>query len=485
MTKSAPKNPYTTVAVKAASMFFGREREFVEIKERIQHPQPISTILIGGRKIGKTSLLYQIRNQLLAQPDYEGVTVIPAFVDLEEVIPDNIPAVFEGIISAINDSLLEHWDISINLPIDVAVNPYKAFCQQLEAIWYYCSEHIGSVRFAVLIDEADKLLGHPWTKDVFSNFRHLINSSKLNLFVALIITGFRSLHEYAPVEDGIGSPFGNAARWTRLSVLTKNECRDLTTMPLNGKVNEAVIEAVYEQSGGHPFVTQYLMEKVWKPNPVGIILADVAKASKQFKKEVRVFPSWKEKFTKFDRQVYRVLAQAKKMLTLSEIRKLSTDKPEPGDIQDSVEFLRYTGVIAEQDEKYVAVGNLFRDWFLQRNPERDNHMSNLKQEQGFSIKHLVISALVIMAVFVIPILVLVWAAKQVSDGLLVVFIILIAMVFFLVIIVTVLVMIGILRPKWAMDFYNTVFNRVASMLESVVKRLGELARQVTGQEKDS
>jgi len=177
---------------------------------------------------------------------------------------------------------------------------------------------------------------------------------------------------------------------------------------------------------------------------------------------------WKDKFTELDKQVYRVLASSQKLLSPGEIQKSIEDGIYPGEIEDSLGFLCYTGVVSKQGRKYLVAGRLFRDWFLRRNEKKSKKKNNPKQEPGF-ITRLVISALVVVMIFAATIVILVWAAQQVPAVALV-FIFTIAVVFDLVSIVTVLVINGTLRQKWAMDFYNTVLNRVAPMLRSSIAR---------------
>ncbi|GAB4537203.1 MAG: hypothetical protein Kow0063_23630 [Anaerolineae bacterium] len=371
MGQAVPQNPYNaTTPVVDPNMFFGRQEELVEIIEkRIKHSHPISTILIGGRRIGKTSLLCQIRHRLLKHPNYDGGILVPAYINLQASSGFNMSAVFDQIVSEIRHTLHQHWSLVVDSLDEVADDSYKGFRQRMQGIQDQFGERIGSPRFVILIDEADRLLGYSWTEDIISNLRELINTSELRSFVALVVTGFRELHDYAMLEEkGIGSRLGTAAYWAYLGVLPEKECRKLITDPLEGEVREEVVEAVYDASGGHPFITQYLMQQIWKPDPAQITLANVSKVRKKFRKEVRVFQSWLEKFEGFDRQVYHVLAQAEQPLALGEIQALIADKAEPGDIEDSLDFLSYTGVVAEQRDKYVAAGSLFRDWFLQRNP---------------------------------------------------------------------------------------------------------------------
>ncbi|MDY7077918.1 MAG: ATP-binding protein [Chloroflexota bacterium] len=473
MTQLIARNPYSaTTPVGDPSMFFGREQELVEIIEkRIKQSPPISTILIGGRKIGKTSLLHQIRDRLLEQPNCGADTVIPAYVTFQGISSLDVPTVFWEISSSITHSLREYWGLPVNLSEDLVGDPYKSFRQQMRMMLNRCDEHVGSARFVVLVDEADRLLEHSWRKDVVSNLRDLINASYLKSFVALVITGFRELHDYAITEEeGIGSALGNAAYWTSLNVLTEKECRDLVTVPLSGGTKEEVVRAVYEQSGGHPFIAQYLMQQAWKPNPADIMLADVTKACEEFCNQVKVFKSWEEKFTDLDRRVYQVLAQSRNPLASSDIQGLIEREATRGDVEDSLDFLSYTGVASSrQNKKHVIAGQLYRDWFLPRvriEKESKKRPKQLQQGQGLDVKRLLVSALVVLLIFAATVAVLVWAAQQVP-AIALAFILVIAVVFNLVSIVTVLVMNGIIRQRWAMNFYEAVLSRVPMLALSL------------------
>lgn len=464
MAEPRPQNPYNAeTPAEDPTMFFGRRQVLDEIvKRRIKHAHPISTILIGGRKIGKTSLLFQIRDRLLRQPGCGTDIVIPAFITFHRRTSLDTSTVFEEMISGVARSLREHRGLQVS-PGDLVGDPYEAFRQQMRMIWHQCGEQIGSVRFFILIDEADRLLGHSWTKDVISNLRDLINTSDQRSYVALVVTGFRELHDYALMEEeGIGSAFGNTPRWTNLSVLTEAECSDLVTVPLHGEVSERVVASIYERSGGHPYIAQYLMQEIWKPNPAEITPTDVKRACNRFKKEVKVFPSWRKRFTALDEQVYRVLTQAQEPLALGEIHKRTAVEAEPGEIEDSLGFLDYTGVIAERDEKYAAAGRLFRDWFLKRNrKEKSIGKSSNQPEHGRGVdtKRLLGSVFAVLLIFVVTVVVLAWAAQRVSPVALA-FVLVVAVVFDLVGIVSVLALIDLVPPGQAMNFLNAVLKRV-------------------------
>jgi hypothetical protein len=462
-------NPYNAeMPIENMDKFFGRTQELDEIVDnRIRYAHPISTILIGGRKIGKTSLLYQIRNQLLQQPICGNDIAVPIYVTFHGGSSLDMASVFAEIILKITRNLHDIWGLAISFD-DSTDDSYKAFCHKLHVIWDKCSEQIGSVRFVILIDEAERLLGHDWTPDVISNLRDLINTSDLKSFVVLVVTGFRELHDYAMTEEeGVGSALGNAARWTSLGVLTEAECRELINLPQNDSIEEMVISAIYEQSGGHPFITQYILQKIWKPNLTEITIDSVTNPLRQFNRDTRVFYSWLEKFDDLDQKVFYALAQEDKSMHINEIYKVIKDDTGLGNIEDSLDFLIYTGVIAEKGGKYLQLGNLFRDWFLMRAPNQEKQVKentdakSLQQnQQGLNIKRLLLSVIVVLLIFVVTITVLVWAAQQTQSSVTFAIILVVAVVFDLVSIVTMLLMNEILPKRWTMKFYDSVLSKV-------------------------
>jgi len=74
-----PTNPYITGGlVKDPAMFFGRKEELHLIRDRLRKGD--STSVVGLRRIGKSSLLYQLANQAEALP--QGVVAV--YLDLQD-----------------------------------------------------------------------------------------------------------------------------------------------------------------------------------------------------------------------------------------------------------------------------------------------------------------------------------------------------------------------------------------------------------------
>ena len=62
-------------------MFYGRQDDLRWIDERLTQPGNEMILLYGQRRIGKTSLLHQIRNQR------ESGSILPVFVDTHGLLP--------------------------------------------------------------------------------------------------------------------------------------------------------------------------------------------------------------------------------------------------------------------------------------------------------------------------------------------------------------------------------------------------------------
>lgn len=80
------KNPYNTIGpVSSSELFIGREHELTEIIDRrIKNSQPISTILIGGRMIGKSSFLWEIVRRLEGQSK-GGLQLVSTYVNFQGI----------------------------------------------------------------------------------------------------------------------------------------------------------------------------------------------------------------------------------------------------------------------------------------------------------------------------------------------------------------------------------------------------------------
>ncbi len=367
MSTNNQQSPFTTRPIENPNLFFGRADEISEVVKRIKHSQPLSTILIGGRKIGKTSFLNQTIH-LLSKKTTESYTCIPTLIDLQSETITSPAQFFERLTNLVQEKLKVNYGVNTDLLMNEKTNPYELFCNNLLAILDRCARDIGVIRLVFLIDEADRLLGKSFTEDLFIQLRHLINSSELSSYVSLVITGFRELHDYAIMEEkGMGSVLGGDSRWTYLGVLNEDECRQLITETLGQSLDTSLVQSVYQQSGGHPYITQYIMDKIWCTDMSCVTMHDIANTCNQFEKESKIFSIWQSKSKELDSDIYELLANKTGYNTIESLRERVKIKVSLGEIRDSLDFLLYTGIVKSHENMYQAAGDLYRQWFLARN----------------------------------------------------------------------------------------------------------------------
>jgi hypothetical protein len=377
------RSPFTTRPIEAPDMFFGRTNEMLEVLKRVKHTQPISTILIGGRKIGKTSFINQLKYQI-TNGKGDSFVCVPTLIDMQSATNiSSTSAFYEKVTNLVKDNLKSRFGIDLNLSVQKEIDSYELFCNNLLNILDQCAKSIGVIRFILLVDEADRLLGKPFTEDLFTQLRHLINTSPLSSFVSLVITGFRELHDYAIMEaEGMGSVLGGDTRWTYLGVLSQEDCRHLIVDLLNEQLDKSLIDTIYEQSGGHPYITQFLMDKIWRPNMGSLTVQEIVEACNQFEKEAKIFPIWQAKFSRLDSDMYDLLASKPGYNTLDSIREKTKITVTLGEIRDALDFLIYTGIVEKGDNGFRAVSGLHRKWYLDRYETNLDSVASLKSENN-------------------------------------------------------------------------------------------------------
>ena len=118
-------------------------------------------------------------------------------------------------------------------------------------------EHGKPLRLILLLDEVESVIPHPWSQSLFNQLRSLIYDSPLADTVKLVLTGSAQVVQVR--EEG--SPLLNAVKIVHLEPLPQSSVCELATR--GGRLDTQVAEAVFLQSGGHPFIAQYLLHYLW------------------------------------------------------------------------------------------------------------------------------------------------------------------------------------------------------------------------------
>jgi len=266
-------------------MFFGRENELREIVEQVDSA---SFALIGGRRVGKTSIL-----QRLNQIRLPAAEMRPFYFSCQRVSEQHPVQEFLATIAA-------EW---LNQTTSVPVS----FASLLTTL-----PHNKPLVF--LLDEADRLIpadrkaGWP----LFGELRALAHEKRCQF----VFAGERVLRD-AILTDST-SPLFNFAKTKRIGCLTEHAVKELVCRPMQQlditlTDDAAIVRRVMDFTAGHPNVVQRLcqrlIERLTRERKRQITLADIdaVLADPAFQYEDFLLVFW-EQATVLERMISLALA---------------------------------------------------------------------------------------------------------------------------------------------------------------------------------
>lgn len=231
-------NPYSAGGlVVDPAMFFGRDEELKRIRDRLRKGD--STAVIGLRRIGKSSLLYQLAHQAEALP--QGVVAV--YLDLQEATHHRPLGLLDSALWHLNGRLGNRY----NFAQVENLGSFSAAVKQIAADGY---------RPTLCLDELEELTEREaFDDDFFEALRSLASQRQL-----AFVTASGESVEVLLQRGGRTSPFYNLFTDILLSGLSDEAARALLTEPfqastLNAPPDEYVTE-VLKLAGHYPFYLQ-------------------------------------------------------------------------------------------------------------------------------------------------------------------------------------------------------------------------------------
>ena len=385
-------------AITDPDYFFGRA-DFLETISK----SPFKVhILLGGRRIGKTSALRAVEWSFL-NPNFNGNhRAFPVLVNLQIEQPKN-PDNFRYILISSLREAIERWkhtklsklretylyylrqvisgQISLGSFLKLKINnPDQERCLSNDDFRYILLKSIKELRnklhfngVCFLLDEAEFIVRQEWGGDVCSYIRGLKDTdTALGPFLGFILSGYRDLKNY---NQKVGSPLSNIADIHWLCSLNESDTRDLIKFRSKEEkvpLNKSGVQKILELSGCHLFLIQQLLNTVFdnyhekKSFSLGTLMEDMLLQHDQ------IFSSWwnadgnSDGFGEDERNVYKALIE-KRMGTYKELTKstqLSMNK-----VRSALLVLVGTGLLTQLDEKQFEINSmLFETWVTQENP---------------------------------------------------------------------------------------------------------------------
>jgi len=204
---------------------------------------------------------------------------------------------------------------------------------------------------------------HSWSMTFFNNIRSLTQNEDPDLkSISWVIAGTLAIDSLYKVA---GSPFLNViSAALRLGPLEEDAAFQLIQKPTGNRVPAEVANTVYAESGGHPFLIQYLMAQTLgmsKGDPSALTSAHVNRAIEWFFARRSDFEFWTGKFTPVDDAVYALIARSTTETPKSEVIRHTGDAPAAN---HSLALLAHCGLIRETARnRFRYSGEMFRRWF--------------------------------------------------------------------------------------------------------------------------
>ncbi len=279
-------NPYIVGnPIRAEKMFYGREDDFRYVRTKLEGAsQGVLIVFCGERRVGKSSILYQLLNRRL------GDRFVPVFIDMQEMViasdAEFFARVARQVITAIAkfctvpraDSeavnatapvgsspsatvgtlALQMMPPTLQVPQFDGQNPYPLFSDFLDDVL----RAIGDRVLLMLVDEYELLEGkvdEGKLSPEFFTFLAGVMDSKERL--AFIFTGSRRLEER---DRKYWRELLRRSLFRKVGFLTERDTLRLITEPVRNRVvyGRGVINRIHRLTSGQPFYTQVICQNI-------------------------------------------------------------------------------------------------------------------------------------------------------------------------------------------------------------------------------
>lgn len=231
-------SPYVVKGPVSEKMFFGREKEIKTISQGIQNADHA---VVGGRRIGKTSILQRAKRLLNNDPRFRAY-----YIDCEEKFD------YEDLFRALEDEFTEPLDSAD--PLSFRRLAGKLRLKNLER------------KVVFLLDEVDELLAFDaqskTESQLFRTFRALSHEGVCKF----VFSGSRTLYRHLHNPQ---SPFFNFCEDMTLRPLEPRSIAEIVSKPMHQlgielPEEEALINRMIDLSSSHPNIAQWLCDRLIK-----------------------------------------------------------------------------------------------------------------------------------------------------------------------------------------------------------------------------
>ncbi len=357
-------NPYNYTLPTTQKMFSGREDDLDILAHQLTTTPGNSFLLVGGRRMGKTSLLEALEQVLKTKKNIQSLIPVPITLDLMGANIDSLASFFYTLCEA-SEGIVEKMlpkEIYISYHSHENKSPLQIFQLALEN-WneLFKDEYRRRLRLILLLDECEEILGHQWSLSVLGALRSLLIGQKTRDILKVVMAGS---HHLLTQTKQRGSPLWPILTPHKLKVLSFQETSELITKPAKVNISTQTIQAIVSQSGGHAFLTQYIMYHLWERGIENATPELVEHIATIFPGQPSDFRDWFNCFGSTGRMVYNALVRSSGSVQEETI--IRTIRAVPLEVVDALDMLCYHGLILKEANRatYQVTSEMFRSWFI-------------------------------------------------------------------------------------------------------------------------
>jgi hypothetical protein len=242
------KCPFQYLGPCSPDMFVGREK----LIRGIFIDSQVGYAIAGGRRIGKTSLLFKLQSEIKeGKKSYSTKEYQSLYIDCSNF------ATFHDLMKDISIRLFPKYYLGHSA--DGYEFSFNKILNRVKGLW--------DKTLILLLDEMDSLVEKAKEKSEDSNvFFNSLRAEANKGSVKLVITGFRDVSK---MIQNPAHPFYNLCEKKRIGVLENHEVSDLISrtfsrMGITLKPKKEIISKIWGVAAGHPSLVQFIAKQLFQ-----------------------------------------------------------------------------------------------------------------------------------------------------------------------------------------------------------------------------
>lgn len=347
--------PYSTTTVNP-DLCYGRDSLVQDLSNGLLRGIPVSYAISGARRIGKTTFLRRLEASLpqkwAAMYPSRGFRLAVVYID-GQTLPQSCSA--DDLWSMVWSEYLIAW----KLPIGVASGTldFAGFKSRMSNL---LSGADRGDRLVVIFDEMERVLASSWAKSFLGHWRALLSNTQG--VTGRISAVFAGALELSDLRHDVGSPLANILTWKTLSCLDRTAINDLCQLPIERTHSAAFLDAVFEQTGGHPMLAQGIMQRICDEDTPTFDCVTAERTATRFVQENRwQFDVWWNKYcSDIARAVFgRVISSNYTGVS----RRSLVEEFGAHEVEIGIEVLTHVGMIRSEHDPIMCAGAMFSNWY--------------------------------------------------------------------------------------------------------------------------